>query len=136
MDGENKKLNSDSNDKKEDFTILYDYLPAISMYQILVFVLVGWSNVLGGAIQFAQIIFQAVPTNSTCVELSSGRLFVNESCPADCVAFEHSFCLFEETVNSEFDLVCDRSIYSNVISSLSIFGLFFGAVGLGTLADK
>ena len=137
MSKTNEKLISQSEcQKKEDFTVLYDYVPSISTYQTLVVVLVAWSNVLAGALQFAQIIFQAAPTNSTCVQFETTNSVSNESCPSDCVAYEHSFCLFEETVNSQFNLVCDRSIYSNIISSLSIFGLFFGAVGLGTLADK
>ena len=122
-----------------DFGILYDYVPSISTYQLLIVVLVGWSNLLGGSIQFAQIIFQASPDNSTCIDFegveSAVELPVND-CNVSCNAYNHSFYLFDETIDSQFDLVCAEKSKSAVISSLSIFGLFFGALGLGAIADK
>ena len=36
--------------------------------------------IMGGALQFAQIIFQAAPTNSTCVQFKTNTSFNNDSC--------------------------------------------------------
>ena len=136
MDDEKKKLKDET--EVLEFSVLYDYLPDISFYQVLIVILLGWSNILGGSIQFAQIIFQASPDNFTCVDyegMDSGPLPVND-CNVTCNQYNYTFCLFDETVDSQFDLICENKSKSSIISSLSIFGLFFGAVGMGTVADK
>ena len=133
MSDETEKLRSDEQ-KPLEFTVLYEYLPDISLYQVIIVILLGWSNILGGSVQFAQIIFQASPDNFTCVDADVVPS-VND-CNATCNQYNYSFYLFDETVDSQFDLICENKSKSSVISSLSIFGLFFGAIGMGTVADK
>ena len=107
-------------------------------------------------VQFAQIIFQASPDNYTCTgsEGSIQKLtfvfffkfssvkksFYRDKewgqCVRNCSEYEYSFYLFDETVDSEFDLICENDFKSSVISSLSIFGLFLGAVSFGYIADR
>ena len=43
--------------------------------------------------------------------------------------------LFNETVVTQWNLVCENSFYSSLISSLSLFGLLVGAITFGYLAD-
>ena len=133
MSDETEQLRDDQQ-KSLEFTVLYDYLPDISVYQVIIVILLGWSNILGGSIQFAQIIFQASPDNFTCADADVVSA-VND-CNVTCNQYNYSFYLFDETVDSQFDLICENKSKSSVISSLSIFGLFFGAVGIGTLADR
>ena len=57
-------------------------------------------------------------------------------CVHNCTEYDYSFYLFDETVDSEFDLICENDFKSSVISSLSIFGLFLGAVSFGYIADR
>ena len=136
MDEEKKKLNDE--DEILDFSVLYDYLPDVSFYQLVIVILLAWSDILGGSIQFAQIIFQASPENFTCVvneSIHSGPLPVND-CSVECDHYNYSFCLFDETIDSQFDLICENKSKSSIISSLSILGLGFGAVGMGAIADK
>ena len=136
MDEEKKKLNEEN--EILDFSVLFDYLPDISFYQLVIVILLAWSDVLAGSIQFAQIIFQASPDNFTCVDyqgVDSGPLPVND-CSVECNQYNYTFCLFDETIDSQFDLICENKSKSSIISSLSILGLGFGAVGMGAIADK
>ena len=66
-----KPLDTKSEDKKLDFTILYDYLPKISAYQVLIVVLLGHCNILGGSVQLAQIILQVAPDEFNCIHFTS-----------------------------------------------------------------
>ena len=121
------------------FGVLYDYVPSISCYQVSLVIFVGWGCMVAGAIQYAQIILQAPPNNSTCIDFegveNATELPVND-CSIDCKAYNHSFYLFDETIDSQFDLVCSEKSKSAIISSLSLFGHFIGALGLGPVADK
>ena len=125
-------LDTKPDEKKLDFTILYDYLPKISAYQVLIVILLGHCNILGGSIQLAQIILQVAPDEFNCVKFTT-----NDTAPcAPCSEYNYSFILFDETVNSEFDLVCDNAYKSSLVSTLSLAALFFGAIGLGVISDN
>ena len=125
-------LDTKSEDKKLDFTILYDYLPKISAYQVLIVVLLGHCNILGGSVQLAQIILQVAPDEFNCIHFTSN----DTSQCAPCSKYNYSFILFDETVNSEFNLVCDNAYKSSLVSTLSLAALFFGAIGLGVISDN
>ena len=121
------------------FGVLYDYVPSISCYQVSIVIFAGWGAMVSGAVQFAQIILQAPPNNSTCIDFdgieNATELPLND-CSIDCRAYNHTFYLFDETVDSQFDLVCSEKSKSAIISSLSLFGHFIGALGLGPVADR
>ena len=125
-------LDTKPDEKKLDFTILYDYLPKISAYQVLIVILLGHCNILGGSIQLAQIILQVAPDEFNCVQYKTN----DTSVCAPCSEYNYSFILFDETVNSEFDLVCDDAYKSSLVSTLSLAALFFGAIGLGVISDN
>ncbi|XP_068198918.1 solute carrier family 22 member 6-A isoform X2 [Antennarius striatus] len=50
--------------------------------------------------------------------------------------WEYSKEIFESTIVTEWDLVCDRASLNNIGSSFYMFGLLVGAIVFGTLADK
>ena len=104
----------------------------IKGYQILIVVLLGHCNIVAGSIQLAQIIFQVPPQNFTCNKYLSN----DTSQCADCENYAYEFALFDETVNSEFDLVCEDEYKSSLISTLSLAALFFGAIGIGAIGDR
>ena len=55
-----------------------------------------------------------------------------------CDLYNYTFdtVVFEETVVTQWDLVCDNSHYDSTISSLSLGGLLLGALSFGYLGDK
>ena len=48
-------------EENEDFQIIFDYVPKMSIYQAILVTLIGFTNVAAGSIQLAQIILQATP---------------------------------------------------------------------------
>ena len=122
---ENKPLR-----EREDLTVLWNYIPGLTAYQVLFILLVSIYEFSAGSLQVAQIILQVSPDNITCVK--SGTI----GCNATCEAYDYDFALFNNTVISEFGLVCDKDTYPARISSLSLFGLFFGAITTGFASDR
>ena len=59
-----------------------------------------------------------------------------QGCSGSCDNYNFEFALFNETVTSEFDLVCDKQSYPAFISSITFVGLFFGALSTGFCSDK
>ena len=116
--------------EKNDLNILWDYIPGLSFYQITFVFMVSIYQLAAGSLQVAQIILQVAPDNITCVE--SGHV----GCNTNCTEYDYHFALFNETVISEFGLVCEKDNYSSFISSISLFGLFFGAISTGFASDR
>ena len=116
--------------EKEDLNVLWDYIPGLSFYQVIFVLMVSFYQLAAGSLQVAQIILQVSPDNITCVE--------NDlvGCNENCSDYNYHFALFNQTVISEFGLVCEKDNYSSFISSISLFGLFFGAVSTGFASDK
>ncbi|KAJ3606660.1 hypothetical protein NHX12_026179 [Muraenolepis orangiensis] len=56
-----------------------------------------------------------------------------ESCPG---GWEYSTEVFQSTVVTEWDLVCEHASLNNIISSVYMCGLLVGALGFGILSDK
>ena len=72
------------------------------------------------------------PQNFTCNYFLSN----DTSQCAECLNYTYEFELFDETVNSEFDLICEDEYKSSLISTLSLAALFFGAIGIGAIGDR
>ena len=53
-----------------------------------------------------------------------------------CDSYNYTFELFDETVVTQWDIVCEKSSYNSLISSLSLGGLLLGALTFGSLGDK
>ena len=137
----------------EDFTVLWTFIPDLSAYQVLFILLVSLSQTSAGSLQLSQIILQVAPDNITCVGTNtSGRSIPFETitflqstesnlnleigCVKNCHEYKYDFTLFNETVTSEFDLICDKESYPAYISSITFVGLFFGALSTGFCSDK
>ena len=72
------------------------------------------------------------PQNFTC-----NHFLTNDTSQcAGCLNYTYEFELFDETVNSEFDLICEDEYKSSLISTLSLAALFFGAIGIGSIGDR
>lgn len=142
MDDEKKSLQSRDleieNEENEDFQIIFDYLPKISFYQAVIVFLTGYCNVAAGSLQLAQIILQANPDTQTCINSTALEWNVTENgCDAmeKCSNYNYTSELFDETVVTQWNLVCENSFRSSLISSLSLCGLLIGALLFGYLGD-
>lgn len=76
------------------------------------------------------ILFLAPKTDFSCVNASIPKC--NETCT------EHIFntSIFENTLQQEFDLVCDRERLTSLSQTIFMLGILFGNMIFGTMADK
>lgn len=86
---------------------------------------VGWHQM--------SIIFLAPPASYTCSNIANATS--DDKCSVDCEK-EYDRSIFKQTIITEWDLVCDRSQWANLSQTLFMFGILFGNMIFGTLADK
>lgn len=80
------------------------------------------------------IIFLAPPTNFTCSSDNSG-VFDNH-CHANCTDYEYDHSVFDETIISEWNLVCDRAWLKNLTQTMFMLGILVGNMVFGHLSDR
>lgn len=86
---------------------------------------VGWHQM--------SIIFLAPPVSYTCSNIVNAT--DDDKCLASCTK-EYDRSIFKETIITEWDLVCNKSQWANLSQTLFMFGILFGNMIFGTLADK
>jgi len=80
-----------------------------------------------------QYTFVARHTQFTCATSSAS---LNSSCPANSAASCSSLGHSEDTIVSEWGLVCDLNWYSKATMSALMLGFLLGSLGLGWLSDR
>ena len=115
--------------ERKGFDILFEYIPAISFYQIFVALASFWVEIPGGAIQVGGVILQAPPgfypnclfqpffchknqnylDDWYCIKENKVQKKEEKKC---CEKYGYNHTIFQETIVTEFDLVCDQK-YKN-----------------------
>ncbi|XP_058448304.1 organic cation transporter protein isoform X2 [Malaya genurostris] len=101
----------------------------------------GWWHIMVCAVVFPLkfpvawhqmgIIFLGASMNYTC----SSNVTL-ERCSDECTSWEYDTSVFESTIQSEWDLVCEKAHLTNLSQTIFMFGILVGGVMFGTLADK
>lgn len=81
------------------------------------------------------IIFLAPPMNFTCATNQSNGIYDNQ-CEANCSQYEYDHSVFQETIISEWDLVCDKTWLKNLTQTIFMLGILVGNMVFGHLADR
>lgn len=76
------------------------------------------------------IIFLAPPVFFNC---SNATL---DKCDKACPSYSYNRDIFNETIITEWDLVCDRSWMAGFTQTFIMFGILIGNISFGVLADK
>lgn len=81
------------------------------------------------------IIFLAPPMNYTCAMNQTVEEFDN-TCQANCTNYEYDHSTFQETIVSEWNLVCDRAWLKNLTQTIFMLGILVGNMVFGHLSDR
>lgn len=77
------------------------------------------------------IIFIGPPVSFECSDAT-----VKDACSAACPGYNYNRTIFTETIITEWNLVCDRSQWSNASQTIFMLGILVGNILFGSLADK
>ncbi|CAG5056957.1 unnamed protein product [Parnassius apollo] len=108
----------------------------IGKWQILVCATVSLVKLSSGWVQMA-ILFLTPKLNFWCVEFSnSSRIGENSTCYDDCLRYEYDPSPFENTIVTEWDLVCSRSWMASFTQMVLQLGVLIGSIIFGFLSDR
>ncbi|XP_011312309.1 organic cation transporter protein [Fopius arisanus] len=104
------------------------------------------------------IVFLAPPANFTCINptpvdnktvysTEDTQCFVNVTLltssnitelgsPVKCTQFEYDKSVFDSTIITEWDLICDRQQLANIAQSCTMFGILVGNMVFSMMADR
>ncbi|KAL0818674.1 hypothetical protein ABMA28_008025 [Loxostege sticticalis] len=68
--------------------------------------------------------------------LFGNRIFEENTCYAECMRYEYDTGLFENTIVSEWDLVCDRRWLASFTQMVLQLGILIGSIVFGFLSDR
>lgn len=81
------------------------------------------------------IIFLAPPMNFTCSEAAETKVF-DSVCQANCTHYEYDRSTFQNTIVSDWDLICDRQWLQNLTQTIFMLGILVGNMMFGHLSDR
>ncbi|XP_046746608.1 organic cation transporter protein-like isoform X1 [Diprion similis] len=89
------------------------------------------------------IVFLAPPPIFNCISPESldnttmrCEVTVANNVTEKCTAFKYDKSIFEETIITQWDLVCDRQPLANVVQTVTMFAVLIGNMAFGMLADR
>uniref|UniRef100_A0A2A4K9Y1 Major facilitator superfamily (MFS) profile domain-containing protein n=1 Tax=Heliothis virescens TaxID=7102 RepID=A0A2A4K9Y1_HELVI len=81
------------------------------------------------------IIFLAPPMNYSCAPIIPKDGFDNV-CERDCKGYIYDHSVFQETIISQWELICDRQWLKNLTQTIFMLGILVGNMMFGHLSDR
>lgn len=118
------------------------------LWQFIIFGSVFMVKLSSGWVQMA-ILFLTPRMDYWCVEFANATsnvvsflaalelgLVSNSTCYADCVRYEYDPTPFDNTIISEWDLICDRAWLASLTQTILQLGVLIGSILFGFLSDR
>lgn len=134
-----------SNQKEDQFAKL---VGEFGLWQFIIFVSVSMVKLSSGWVQMA-ILFLTPKMDYWCVEFINSTndvvsvltalelgLVSNSTCYADCGRYEYNPSPFENTILSEWGLICDRAWLASFTQTVLQLGVLIGSILFGFLSDR
>ncbi|XP_045518256.1 organic cation transporter-like protein [Pieris brassicae] len=123
---------------KEDS--LANLIGQFGRWQFLVFATVSLVKLSSGWVQMA-ILFLTPKLTFWCVEFrngsaSSAPVVENSTCYSDCLKYDYDASPFDNTIVSEWDLVCERGWLASFTQMVLQLGILLGSIVFGFLSDR
>ncbi|CAB3226710.1 unnamed protein product [Arctia plantaginis] len=80
------------------------------------------------------IIFLSPPMNFTCSSSEPGKF--DNVCNASCSNYVYDHSVFQETIVSQWNLVCERQWLKNLTQTIFMLGILIGNMMFGHLSDR
>ncbi|CAH0760456.1 unnamed protein product, partial [Diatraea saccharalis] len=129
--------NSATDAPKED--ILSKLIGQFGVWQFIVFASVSLVKLSSGWVQLA-ILFLTPALTFKCVEFNSANndtfIVKNSTCYKDCLSYEYDTGQFDNTIVSEWDLICERKWLASFTQMVLQLGILVGSIVFGFLADR
>lgn len=84
------------------------------------------------------IIFLTPKTHFMCKHFKNNTIMEvkNSTCYEDCVKYEYRQDIFQETLISEFGLICDRAWLASLTQTILMLGFVVGVSMFGWISDR
>lgn len=106
-------------------------------WQFIIFASVSLVKLSSGWVQMA-ILFLTPNLTYWCTEFGSNSTVevLNSTCYDDCMKYEFDPSPMENTIVSEWGLVCERTWLASFTQMVLQFGVLFGSIMFGFLSDR
>ncbi|PZC71520.1 hypothetical protein B5X24_HaOG213193 [Helicoverpa armigera] len=138
MDTESNNKKASKDDKMEKQPEADKMVKAIGdfgKWQVMLLLLIVAPTKISSAWQQLGIVFLAPATTFMCTETNLTDSIQISTCYSDCVSYEY-YSEFENTIISEFGLICDRAWMANFTQTMCMFGVLIGSIVFGFVADR
>lgn len=130
------KLKNKCNPSAENEDPFVKLLGDSGRWQFLVFASASIVKLSFGWIQMA-ILFLTPNLTYRCVNLpNSTEELLNNTCYENCLNDEYDTTPFDNTIVSEWDLVCERRWLASFTQTMLQFGVLIGSIVFGFLSDR
>ncbi|KAH9642626.1 hypothetical protein HF086_011219 [Spodoptera exigua] len=120
--------------KKEDS--LANLLGDFGKWQLIVFASVSLVKLSSGWVQMA-ILFLTPNLTFRCVDLGNfTEEIMNNTCYKECGKYEYDASPFDNTIVSEWDLICERRWLASFNQTVLQVGILIGSTIFGFLSDR
>lgn len=119
--------------KAED--VLCERIGSFGRWHVIFLLLVILPVKMSAYIVSLNIIFLAPRTTFRCVETNFTGIVENSTCYKDCMNYKY-YSQFDNTIISEWDLVCDRAWLANLMQTLNMCGFLIGSIVFGYVSDR
>ena len=79
------------------------------------------------------IIFLAPPMDFSCAD---DEVWINNQCFSNCSVYKYDNSIFEETIVSQWNLICEKAWLKNFTQTIFMLGILVGNMVFGHLADR
>lgn len=106
-------------------------------WQFLVFATISLVKLSSGWVQMA-ILFLTPKLIFWCTEFrnTAPQIVDNSTCYSDCLKYDYDATPFDNTIISEWDLVCERSWLASFTQMVLQLGILLGSIVFGFLSDR
>lgn len=122
-----------SNTHKEDK--FANLVGQFGRWQFLVFASVSLVKLSSGWVQMA-ILFLTPNLTFWCSTLDSNVTVVNNTCYNECIEYSYDSSPFDNTIITEWNLICDRRWLASFTQTVLQLGILIGSIVFGFLSDR